>query len=157
MREFVAILLYPSENILPVGIKLWVSGILAIIGGFLMVASGYVSRGFLFIALGYAAPEVSQYLAGMAADAILLAIAILEFIIALGGLTVLLGGASILWHHVRTGRILIFLGGGAGLLGLLISFGYTVFRLGIAPAISYAPYWVGILMAVAARRLAKGA
>ena len=139
------------------GARLWASGLLAIIGGILMVASGYTSRGLLFVALGYAQEEIPSYLGGFAESAASLAVTILELIIALGGVTVLIGGVVILLHHSRTGRVLIYLGGGAGLLSLLISFGYTAYKLqGWEPALAYAPYWVGLAMAVAARRLAKG-
>jgi hypothetical protein len=139
------------------GLRLWGSGLLAIVGGVLMVASGYSSRGFLFLALGYAANQIPSYFSGLAADAVVLTVSVVELLIGLGGLTVLIGGIFILRHHVRTGRVLIFLGGGAGLLGLLISFGYTTFKLGLDPAGSYAPYWLGLAMAVAGRSLAKGA
>src|SRR5712692_10480672 len=109
--------------------RLWASAVLAIIGGFLMVVSGFSTRGLLFIALGFAANEIPAFLTGVAAGLAVLAITIVEILIALGGVTVLLGGVSLLYHHVRTGRILILLGGGAGLLGLLVSFGYSVFKL----------------------------
>ncbi len=139
------------------GFKLWISGTLAVVGGFLMVLSGYVSRGLLFIALGYAQKDLPNYLTGFTANAAILAITVLELLIALGGITVIVGGLALLSHHVRTGSVLIYLGGGAGLLGLLISFGYTTYRQGLENVLLYAPYWVGLGMAVAARRLAKGA
>ncbi len=123
-----------------------------------MLLSGYASRGFLYAALGYAAPRVSLFLSGAAANAALVAITVLEVLIALGGVSVLLGGLVILTRHTTTGRVFIYLGGGAGFLGLLISFGYTAYKLGgIDPVLAYLPYWVGLTMAVAGRRLAKGA
>ncbi len=123
-----------------------------------MVLSGYSSRGFLYTALGYAAPEVSNLLSGVAQNAAVLAITIVELIIALGGLSVLIGGLIILIRHTSTGRVLIYLGGGAGFLGLVVSFGYSVYRLGgVDPMLSYIPYWIGLAMAVMGRRLAKGA
>ncbi len=135
----------------------YAAGTLAIVGGLLMLGSGYTSRGFLYTALGYAAPEVSVFLSGFAASAAVLAITVLELIIALGGLTVLVGGLIILTHHTSVGRTLIYLGGGAGFLGLLVSFGYSAYRLGgLDPVLSYLPYWVGLVLAVSGRRLAKG-
>jgi hypothetical protein len=139
------------------GIRRWASGILAIFGGLLMVGSGYSSRGFLYIALGYAEPHISDFLNGVVANAAIIAIAALEVLIALGGLTVMAAGLLILSHHTTTGRVLIFLGGGAGFLGLLISFGYSTYKLGgLGPVLSYLPYWAGLAMAVVARRFAKG-
>ncbi len=139
------------------GFRAYLAGILAVIGGILMLLSGYTSRGFLYQALGYAEPHISDFLNGTVADAAILVIIVLELLIALGGLTVLVGGLIIMAHHSSTGRVLIYLGGGAGFLGLLISFGYSLYRLGgIDPVLAYLPYWVGLTMAVAGRRLAKG-
>ena len=131
-------------------------GALAVFGGALMMLSGYVSRGFLFTALGYAVPEIPRLLSGMAASAAILAITLLELVVGLGGLTVLVGGLIILSRHAKVGRALIYLGGGAGFLGLLVSFGYSVYKLGgMDPVLAYLPYWVGLTMAVAGRRLAR--
>lgn len=122
-----------------------------------MLASGYVSRGFLYTALGFAVPRISDILSGLEADAVVVAITIVEVMIALGGLTVLVGGLIILVRHTTIGRALVFLGGGAGFLGLLVSFGYSVYRLGgLDPVLAYLPYWVGVFMAILGRRLAKG-
>ena len=122
-----------------------------------MLGSGYTSRSFLYVALGYTEPRISDFLNGMVANAAVLAIATLGFIIALGGVAVGLGGIIILTRHSTMGRILIFLGGGAGFLGLLISFGYSTYKLGgLGPALSYLPYWIGLALAVVGRRLAKG-
>ncbi len=122
-----------------------------------MLGSGYASRSFLYLALGYTEPRIVDFLNGMVADAAVFAIATLELIIALGGATVAVGGIIILARHSTTGRILMFLGGGAGFLGLLISFGYSTYKLGgLGPALSYLPYWLGLAFAVVGRRLAKG-
>ncbi len=140
------------------GSRLYAAGVLAIVGGALMLASGYTSRGFLYTALGYAEPRLSDFMGGAELSAAIMAITALELIIALGGLTVLAGGLVVLTHHTTTGRILIYLGGGAGFLGLLVSFGYSAYKLGgLDPVLSYLPYWVGLAMAVSGRCLAKGA
>ncbi len=133
------------------------AGGVAVVGGFLMVASGYSSRGFLYTALGYAQPRLSGFLSGAAYGVAVIAITVLEAVIALGGLTVLAGGLVILGRHTTTGRTLIYLGGGAGFLGLLVSFGYSMYKLGgLDPVLSYLPYWIGLAMAISGRRLAKG-
>ncbi len=139
------------------GVRRWVAGALAIVGGGLMVFSGYVSRGFLYQALGYAAGQVPGFLNGLEATAVLLPIIILEYVIALGGITVIIGGLVILARHTRTGRILILLGGGGGFLGLIIAFGLAIYKLGgLDPVLAYLPYWVGLVMAAVGRRVAKG-
>jgi len=140
------------------GARLFVAGALAVVGGFLMLASGYTSRGFLYTALNVAEPRISDFLSGMAASAAVLAVTVLELIIALGGVAVMVGGLIILVSHTTTGRTLIYLGGGAGFLGLVVSFGYAVYKLGgPSPVLAYLPYWVGLAMAVSGRWLAKGA
>ena len=139
------------------GAKRYLAGGLVVVGGLLMLASGYASRSFLYTALGYAAPQVSNFLSAAEADVVIFAITVVELIIALGGLSVLVGGLAILAGHATTGRVLVYLGGGAGFLGLVVSFGYSVYKLGgLDPVLSYLPYWVGLTMAVAGRRLAKG-
>lgn len=140
------------------GVRLYAAGALAIVGGFLMLASGYTSRGFLYTALNLAEPHISDLLSGMAANLAVLAVTALELVIALGGLAVVIGGLFVLMHHRTTGRVLIHLGGGAGFLGLMVSLGYATYRLGgIDPVLAYLPYWVGLAMAVSGRWLAKGA
>ena len=134
--------------------RLWISGLLAMVGGFLMVWSGYASSSLLYRAVGQ---EILPFLTGFEAGAASLAISALELISALGGITVIIGGMILASGHSRTGRIVILLGGGAGLIGLLASFGYSAYKLGLDQTISYAPYWVGLVFATAARRLAKGA
>ena len=123
-----------------------------------MLASGYTSRAFLYTALNLAEPHIFDFLSGMAANVAVLAVTILELVIALGGIAVMIGGLVILTKHTTTGRTLIYLGGGAGFLGLLVSFGYAAYRLGgFSPLLAYLPYWVGLAMAVSGRWLAKGA
>jgi hypothetical protein len=138
--------------------KGYFAGLVIVAGGILMLGSGYASRGFLYTALGYAEPRISDFLNGMAANAAVLAITLLELVIALGGLTVLIGGLVIISGHTSIGRMVVYLGGGAGFIGLLVSFGYSVYKLGgIDPVLSYLPYWVGLTLAITGRRLAKSA
>ena len=143
------------------GLRLYASGALAAVGGILMFTSGYTSRGFLYQALGYVEPtlssQISDYFSQVVANAAVLVITLLEYAIALGGLTVLAGGLVILTKHTTLGRFLIYLGGGAGFLGLLVSFGYSSYRLGLDPVLGYLPYWIGLVLAITGRRLAKGA
>jgi len=123
-----------------------------------MLASGYSSRGFLYTALSLAEPHISDVLGGMEANVAVLAVTILELVIALGGVAVMTGGLIVLTNHTSTGRALIYLGGGAGLLGLVVSFGYSAYKLGgFGPVLAYLPYWIGLAMAVSGRWLAKGA
>ncbi len=137
-------------------IVVWSSGLLALAGGALMILSGYASRGFLVMALGIAETEIPQYIGGIAGLTAELAVSIIVFLIALGGITVIFGGIALLARRRTIGRLLIMLGGGAGFLGLLLTFGFTAFRLGLDSALGHAPYWIGLVLAVVARRVAKG-
>jgi hypothetical protein len=134
--------------------RLAVAGLIAMVGGFLMIYSGYVSHSLLYQAFGQL---VLPYLGGFAGNTVSLIISVLELINALGGIVVVIGGLVLVSGHGRTGRIVILLGGGAGLLGLLASFGYSAYRLGLDQTITYAPYWVGLVLAVVARRVSRGA
>ena len=140
------------------GLKRYLAGGLAAVGGLMMVASGYSSRGFLYTALGYAVPQISNVLSGAAENVVVFAITVVELITALGGVSVLVGGLIVIAGHTTTGRALVYLGGGAGFLGLVISLGYSAYKLGgLDPVLSYQPYWAGLALAIGGRRLAKGA
>ena len=125
------------------------------VGGVLMFISGFGTRSFLLTAFGLAGAEIPNYLGGLAGLTISIAVNILALLIALGGITVILGGASILAGHSTSGRFLILLGGGAGFFGLLVSFGYTALTAGLAAAIGHPEYWVGVGLAVVARRVSR--
>lgn len=122
-----------------------------------MILSGYVSHSLLLTVLNYANGRVPDYLTGVLGYSATTTILVLSFLIALGGTTVILGGLAILARRITIGRTLIMLGGGAGLLGFLVSFGYSVYRIGLTSALAYLPYWIGVLLAVAGRRLARRA
>lgn len=130
---------------------------MAILGGALMLANGLGTRSFLLTALSLLGGEIPQYLGGLAGLTATLVVDIIALLIALGGVTVALGGFSMLLRHVTTGRTLVLLGGGAGFFGLLISFAYTTLTFGLERAVSSAPYWLGLVLAIIARRLVKGA
>jgi hypothetical protein len=138
------------------GVRAWSSGILAITGGVLMVASGFASRGLLSTALNLVEGEIPHYLWGTVGLTATLVVSLIALLIALGGFTVVLGGFSFLMRHRTAGRLLVLLGGGAGILGLLVTFGFATFRLGLGVALGYAPYWIGVALAIFARWMAKG-
>ena len=139
------------------GLKSFAAALLAMAGGVLMLASGYTSRGILFQAFGISEHYVLD-IGGVAANLLAFGITIIEFVVALGGFTVIVGGIVIMAHHTTAGRAIVYLGGGTGFLGLIISFGYSVFSLGgFNHILAFLPYWVGLALAVSGRRLAKGA
>ena len=46
------------------------------------------------------------------------------------------------------------MGGGAGLIGLCLALGYYIYVDGLAGVGAHAGYWIGLVMAVVARRIA---
>lgn len=128
---------------------------IAVAGGFLIVASGFAAHGFLLFVLKILNGEVVRYLPGLTGEFASLTIQVLTALIALGGITVILGGIAIILRHLFTGRLLIALGGGAGFLGLVITLAYSALVLGPSTIITHLEYWIGVVMAVIARSLAK--
>jgi hypothetical protein len=82
---------------------------------------------------------------------------VIDALVSLGGITGVAGGLSLFLGRRTVGRTLIALGGGAGFLGLSLALGYTVFVSGLASLASHVGYWVGVVLAVLARRLSARA
>ncbi len=122
-----------------------------------MVTSGYATHSFMLSILGIVQGQLSKYFSGLPWLTANLAINSVSFLIALGGLTVMLGGVAILIERITSGRILIMLGGGAGFLGFLLSFGYATYQIGLTSVAAYGTYWIGLVLAIFARRFAKRA
>lgn len=132
-----------------------IAGILALAGGFLIVASGFAVHGFLLFVLNFLNGKIPYYLPGFTGEFASFTIQVLTITIALGGITVILGGIAVLFGHLFTGRLLIALGGGAGFLGLAITIAYSALTLGPSTIITHSEYWIGVILAVIARSLAK--
>ncbi len=121
-----------------------------------MVASGFAVHGFLLSALTLVSGHVSEFLPSEVSPLIVIFLEILTGLIALGGITVILGGLALLvYARALLGRILIALGGGAGLLSFLVSLGYSMLTAGPLTLSIHAAYWTGLVFAVVARRIAK--
>ena len=130
-------------------------GVLAIVGGILIVVSGFVIRGFTLTVLDWLTANAPKYLPSNIIPLLVVVLEILGALIALGGITVIFGGIVILSGHLFFGRLLIALGGGTGLIGFLISLGYSLFTTGPSSIIVHVEYWAGIVIVVVARWLAK--
>jgi hypothetical protein len=89
------------------------AGLIAIIGGFLMLVAGLTGAA-TWEKLGDLAAEV------MGNDSLNLVFQILVLIGALGGLVVILGGILLQGKSPGAGKILIAIGAGMGLIGLMI-------------------------------------
>jgi hypothetical protein len=132
-----------------------VGGMLAVAGGVLMIASGFAAHGLLLSSLPRVEGLIPRYIGAIPGFTLTIAVYFVALIISLGVFTIVAGGLTILLRHRTIGRILVALGGGAGLIGLLLTFGYTVYRLGLGVAIGNVPYWRGLVFAVVGRRFAS--
>jgi hypothetical protein len=129
-------------------------GILAMVGGAVIVTSGFRTGSFLVTAASYSEAKFGSLLPGQALNAVQIALVILSFIIGFGGLLAILGGVLVLTKHLTIGKILIGLGGGVGFIGIAISVGYAVFVNGLSILVTHADYWIGVLIATIGRYLA---
>jgi hypothetical protein len=84
----------------------------------------------------------------------------LTFLAGLGGISVIAGGCLLAMGRVSTGKLLIMLGAGMGLIGLLVSLGQIVYVSGAGALISYlmlasqSAGWVGTVLSIIARMTA---
>jgi hypothetical protein len=120
----------------------------SILGGFLIISSGFIERGITLRIINYIEQKIPQFLPSSNQIIIVTILSILSIIIGLGGVSVVLGGSLMFEGHVIIGRILIGLGGGAGIFGFIITFGYSLVTSGISSILIHALYWVGILLAI---------
>ena len=90
--------------------------VLALIGGFLLFQSGWIgSIGLIDDIAAYAL----LYFPTMA-DLMTMILTVLVYIASLGGIAVIIGGILIAMSRISTGKFVIGLGAGIGLIGLII-------------------------------------
>ncbi len=135
---------------------LFASGIIAIVGGLLIFLGGITSHSLALWILPMLEQDVLTKLPSPIDTGATIFVDIIAALVSLGGITVVFGGLSLLAGRRSVGRTLIALGGGAGLLGLSLALGYTVVVSGLSSVTAHAGYWTGVVLAVVARRLAKG-
>jgi len=129
-----------SRNSQAMGLAI-VAGILLLISGVSGMATWETIRDF-----------VSTHI--MDNDIIHILFVILIFIASLGGISVIIGGFLIGKKKVRTGKFVIALGAGLGLIGLLVSLIISVFE-GSFTISSYTSVGaIGLILSIVARMLA---
>ena len=136
-------------------------GVLAVIAGLILIASGVTSGSLLLTGLGY----VSNYLGPSITpegDLLLrLAIGMLTFIVGLGGILVVAGGVLLLRHQRFAGTLLMGLGGGMAVFGLLFSMAEALYVTGFSAPVFHQSYftlfWLGSILATIANLLASRA
>jgi hypothetical protein len=128
---------------------------LALIGGFMLFQSGWVgSIGFIDDVASYAL----LYFPTMA-DLITIVLTVLIYIASLGGIAVIIGGILIAMHREGTGKFVIGLGAGVGLIGLIIMFVEAYLTGGVAAImdvltlVSQSIAWIGVILSILARRM----
>jgi hypothetical protein len=136
-------------------IRIIAGGALAIIAGVLILLSGFRTQSFLVSTVPYFEQKLGSYLPYFAEMTIDIALLVLSFIIALGGIAVILGGFLILTRHLTIGKVLMALGGGVGFVGIAIALGYSIYTSGLGVLLSHIDYWIGLLIASIARYVAK--
>jgi hypothetical protein len=129
-------------------------GILAIVGGSLIVTSGFRTGSFLVTAASYSEAKFGALLSTQELSTIQIALIVLIFVISFGGLLAILGGVLVLSKHLTVGKILIGLGGGVGFIGIAISVGYAIYVNGFSVLVTHIDYWLGVLVASIGRYLA---
>lgn len=127
----------------------------ALIGGFLLIQVGWVgSIGFIDGIATYATTYFPTI-----AEAINLILTILLYIASLGGVAVVIGGLLIAISRQSTGKFVIGLGAGIGLIGLIIMLAEVVMTGGVeallevVTLISHSIAWIGVILSILARRL----
>ncbi|MFX1482870.1 MAG: hypothetical protein ACFFCP_06735 [Promethearchaeota archaeon] len=129
--------------------------VLALIGGFLLIQVGWIgSIGFIDDIATYATTYFPTI-----AEAIGLILTVLLYIASLGGVAVIIGGLLIAISRQGTGKFVIGLGAGIGLIGLIIMLAEAVMAGGVeallevVTLISHSIAWIGVILSILARRL----
>ena len=152
---------YQMKELVPIVKRPTSPGVLAVVGGLILIASGVTSGSIFLTGLGY----VNQYLGpsiGSQGDLFVhLAIAMLTFIVGLGGILVVAGGVLLLRHEGFAGRLLIGLGGGMAVFGLLFSMFEALYVTGFSAPVFHQTYftlyWLGSIIATIASLLSDRA
>ena len=126
------------------------AGTLAIIAGVLFLASGVASGSIFLTGLSY----LDRYVGTNAPSVqfvVNIAIVMLTFVVGLGGVLDLAGGALLLRKHSTSGRIFVGLGGGSAILGLFFSIAVALYSTGLSAPIFqqsyFTLYWIGAVLA----------
>lgn len=87
--------------------------------------------------------------------AVQIVFAILIFIASLGGISIIIGGLLIGKNKVMTGKFIIFLGTGMGLIGLIVSIVISVMENSLIIGEFLSVGGIGLILSIVARVVAK--
>jgi hypothetical protein len=134
-----------------------VAALMAYIGGTLLLLAGATgSVGIVGTIIEY----MIENLGGVTANFLSMVLQVLNFVADLGGVAVIIGGSFVLTERKRTGRFIIGLGAGMGLIGFLLILASALLH-GWANAIDFlfiisqSVGWIGVIFAIIATLLAK--
>jgi len=137
------------------------AGVLGIIAGLLLLASGVTSSSLLLTGLGYVDKYLGSSITTEGDFLLHLAIAILTFMVGLGGILVIAGGVLLLRNHGSAGRLLLGLGGGMAIFGLLFSMAEALYVSGFSAPVFHQSYftlyWTGAILATISILLSRRA
>lgn len=131
--------------------------VLAVIAGILLIVSRTTgSLGFYETVLSY----ISAQFGGTVAVVISYVLWALSILASLGGIAVIVGGILIYRSRTTTGRLVISIGAGMGIIGLLVEIGSAALQgwtslVGLMLAMTQSLSWIGILLSIAASLLAR--
>lgn len=127
------------------------AALLAAVGGILLLVVGYTG----FTGVDHFFELLESWFGPQ--PALLILSRVLGGIAALGGVAVLIGAYFLSSDRVRTGRILIVLGSGAGLLTLLLFLARNLVREDFSYLLAVLPAIVGVTLGIVAQWRAKPA
>lgn len=131
--------------------------VLAVIAGILLIVSRTTGGlGFYETVLNY----ISAQFGGTVAVVISYVLWALSILASLGGIAVIIGGILIYRSRATTGRFVISIGAGMGIIGLLVEIGSAALQgwtslVGLMLAMTQSLSWIGILLSIAASLLAR--
>lgn len=128
--------------------------ILCLIGGFLLFQASWIgSIGFIDDIAAYAIAYFPTI-----ADILTLVLNVLTYIAGLGGIAVIIGAILFAMSRIGTGKFVIGLGAGIGLIGLIIMLAEAVIAggvealLDVVTLISQSIAWIGVILSILGRR-----
>jgi hypothetical protein len=137
------------------------AGAIAIVAGLILIVSGVTSGSLLLTGLGYVDKYLGSQIPPEGEFLLHVALAMLTFIVGLGGILVVAGGAMLLRNHGFAGRTLIGLGGGMAILGLLFSMAEALYVTGVSAPVFHQSYftlyWIGSILATVSVLLSRRA
>lgn len=131
--------------------------LLSFVAGILLMVSGVPSSvGFL----GKVIEFISERMGGLVAETLSIVLWVFSFLASFGGILVIAGGILIYRSRLTTGKLLISIGSGSGLIGLFFMIASALlhgwfYRVSLILTMVQSLGWMGVFLSIAARMIAK--